>query len=722
MRACTLTRRLLATLCLTAITLAAAHAEELIPGTPLNLSLGANIEKNDLFIDVPAAATTLRLALKADNLADNIDLLITFGRPLDVANIPVENLTAAADYYSIGVDGDEHVAITKSENVPRLQAGRWYITAVNPLASTVNATLTATVQTGPLDPMLIDIDFDTDNADCDSGPWHDNTPFTPVNGNNATTLGEARRNALIRATELLSENLTSPVATRLLACWGRQSFNILASAGPTFIFSQSPGTGYANPNTYISAAPARRLAGTELCRVDPTVLCTDPDIVATFNPSQKWELGLTPMSNATGDPDFISTAMHEITHGLGFISFVDVQNGEKFNDFDDTFSNRVIYFNKGDPMRFADLTNSERFNAIKSKNQLRWDGPAAVASNRNIFASQDMGYPWLYAPAPVEPGSSLSHLHQNFPGSDLMGPVAIGKPRTPGISTAFLEDAGWGNEQTAVITPDPSRGLYWNRALNGHGFDLQRSGSNWFLLMYSYRDDNTPLWYLATGTVTNGVFSGTASQFDYDANRSTEKAQAIPGTGGPVTIDFSAASTANAAACQDGTDRSTATLLGVFNFDLDGTAGQWCVEPFQFGTGPAVTDFTGSWFNSTDSGWGLTIYTKQSATAGATDLVVVLYYYDADGMPRWALGVLLGADLSQEVTVDMSQFTGFCPTCTPVNPDSAQSGTVRLLLSSPSTTASSGNTANISVDFLGAPGGQWVRSDTDIQELSDLPD
>jgi len=717
------------------------HAVELVPGTPLSISLGASgpptavpnpaSVKNDIFIDVPPDATTLRLTLKADNIANDIDLLVTFGKPLDVS-IPVNDLFGTADYISAGADGDEYVAIIKSQNLPALQQGRWFITALNFINTPVNATVTASIQTGPLDPLVIDVVFD-DPTDfggdpmnptpCGIDEWTDSTPFSPIGSNNATTLGEARRNAFLRATELLGATLTSPVPIRIQACWDQLDFGVLAQAGPRTAFARTPGA--ADPDALIPAVLVRRLAGTDLCRVGGGD-CDAPDIIATFTTAAKWEYGLNPAPVNTGDPDFVAVAMHEITHGLGFVSFVDTMTGAKpmLTDgsiVNDLYSDNVVYFNNGDPLRFSDITDAQRFTAMKSITQLQWDGSNAVASPRNIFSGNFMGYPWLHAPVIIEPGSTLSHLHTDFPGDDLMGPVATGKPRTPGISTAFLKDAGWGDAPATVAVPDPTRGLYWDRSKNGHGFDLQRSGSNWFLLMYSYRDDNTPLWYLATGTVTNGVFSGDASQFDYDANR-MEKAQAIPGTGGPVTIDFSQSSVANAAACNDGTNRGTATLLGAFDFDLDGTAGQWCVEPFQFGTGPVVPDFTGSWFNSTDSGWGMTIYTRLSQTAGLSDLIVVLYYYDADGMPRWALGVLLGADLSQEVTVDMSQFTGFCPTCAPVTPGDAPAGTVRLLLSAPSTTAGSGNTANINVDFLGAPGGQWIRADTDIQELSDLPD
>jgi hypothetical protein len=270
-------------------------------------------------------------------------------------------------------------------------------------------------------------------------------------------------------------------------------------------------------------------------------------------------------------------------------------------------------------------------------------------------------------------------------------------------------------EQAVVIPPQgsPSRGMYWDRSRSGHGFDLQRVGDNWFVLMYTYRADNTPLWYLATGEVNSNVFAGTASQFDYDPGRSPPQ-QAIADTGGPISIDFEAA---GKPACNDGVDRSDAFGTAVFNFELDGQQGQWCVEPFRFANGVPMPDFTGSWYNSEDPGWGLTLVTQ--GTGGEETVVVVLYYYDADRQPRWALGSASKVDLGGEVEVEMRQFRGFCLNCTPSEPDSAPVGTVRLTLVAPSLDPDEGNLVSVDVNFLGAPGGAWLKVDEAIQLLSD---
>ena len=270
-----------------------------------------------------------------------------------------------------------------------------------------------------------------------------------------------------------------------------------------------------------------------------------------------------------------------------------------------------------------------------------------------------------------------------------------------------------------VVTPpqgSPTRGMYWDRSRSGHGFDLQRIGENWFFLMYTYHPDNTPLWYLATGEVKDGVFAGTASQFDFDPGRSPPQ-RAIADTGGPIRIDFGAASEPGDHACNDGVDRDSALSTALFDFDLDGQQGQWCVEPFVFANDRPTPDFTGSWYNSEDVGWGLTIVTQ--GNGGDETLMVVLYYYDAEQQPRWALGSASGVDFGSEISVEMLQFSGFCLNCAPGAVEPTAVGTVRLTLAAPSLSLDAGNVVDVDVEFSGAPGGSWQKTDAPIQLLSD---
>jgi hypothetical protein len=262
----------------------------------------------------------------------------------------------------------------------------------------------------------------------------------------------------------------------------------------------------------------------------------------------------------------------------------------------------------------------------------------------------------------------------------------------------------------------PERGMYWDRSRSGHGFDFQRSGDTWFVLMYSYHADNTPVWYLAVGDLVDGVFTGMASQYDFDPGRSPPQ-RAIASSGGVMRIDFTASGNTGENACNDGVDRGNALSTALFDFELDGHVDQWCMEPFLFAYGTPTPDFTGSWFNSEDPGWGLTLVIQGSGENKS--LMVALYYYDAEQQPRWALGSVTNEALEGEITVEMRQFTGFCLDCPPGPVESSVVGTVRLTLVAPSIDLNAGNTISIDVEFSGAPGGSWLRTQKAIQLLSD---
>ena len=89
--------------------------------------------------------------------------------------------------------------------------------------------------------------------------------------------------------------------------------------------------------TWYPVALANALAGSD---IDPG----GDDIDATFNSSigttcpfpSVWYYGLD--GNAGSNIDFVSVLLHELGHGLGFLTFVDLASGAKALGFNDTFS------------------------------------------------------------------------------------------------------------------------------------------------------------------------------------------------------------------------------------------------------------------------------------------------------------------------------------------------------------------------------------------------
>jgi len=160
------------------------------------------------------------------------------------------------------------------------------------------------------------------NIDGAGEGFNDPTPFVPVGGNPATTLGQARLNAFTYAANLWAACLQSNVTIRVNAKMDPQtctpSSAILGSAGAFTAARDFAGAPVAA--TWYSIALANSRAGSDL---DPA----NPDISATFNSNLNgsagclggigWYYGYD--SNPPGsDIDFVSVVTHEIGHGLGF--------------------------------------------------------------------------------------------------------------------------------------------------------------------------------------------------------------------------------------------------------------------------------------------------------------------------------------------------------------------------------------------------------------------
>ncbi|TDR17417.1 YVTN family beta-propeller protein [Marinicella litoralis] len=197
----------------------------------------------------------------------------------------------------------------------------------------------------------------------------------------------------------------------------------------------------------------------------------------------------------------------------------------------------------------------------------------------------------------------------------------------------------------------PRAGLWYNPDRNGHGFDLQRAGDNIFIIWYTYNDDGSPTWYIASGVYTPN-WQANLIRVTWDANSRTPTSEDV----GIATLDFTDAKHAN------------------FSWEINGRAS---AEPFQyldFAAGNTINQQTGSYYDPNDSGWGVSVITQGPVA------VAIMFYYDENGQPIWALGT--GANLAN-TRIDMSANTGFCPDCdfAPTN-DQVFVGTIELNYSS----------------------------------------
>ncbi len=209
--------------------------------------------------------------------------------------------------------------------------------------------------------------------------------------------------------DVWAENFESKVPIYIEATWGRSaSYSILGSARPGSYFSNFSGA--PDPSLWYPSALANALAGKDLDG-------DNPEMIITVNSLANWYRG-GGSGPSKSEYDLQSVILHEMAHGLGFLST---------DSYDDFFGYGSIdqptaydaYVQTGDGRRLSDLPSPslELGQALTSK--LVWSGALGIAANGGVK-------PLLYAPKVYEDGSSVSHLDEATFSS--AGPDAVMTP------------------------------------------------------------------------------------------------------------------------------------------------------------------------------------------------------------------------------------------------------------------------------------------------------
>ncbi|EAT12181.1 hypothetical protein HF888_05200 [Bermanella marisrubri] len=289
----------------------------------------------------------------------------------------------------------------------------------------------------------------------------DNTIVSAEGGNNGTTVGAQRKLSFIKAAEIVAAEIESNVVVEVdaqfagLTCSTNQA--TLGSAGATSNSGYgSPAPGGLRDNTFYPIGLMNAILGSDQ---DPSI----SDITAQFNSnigttnclenSNGWYYGFdAPPSNYIG---FVTVLLHEMTHGFGFASLVNKSTGAKANaSFDDIYS--VYLFDDVTGRSWMDPSQSDADRAASaiSGNRLLWDGTNvntnAVAYTSTGFADKDGSGTFtsgdliqMYAPNPVEGGSSVSHFDTAVSPNELMEPQYTEGTLSLGLAKFLLQDIGW---------------------------------------------------------------------------------------------------------------------------------------------------------------------------------------------------------------------------------------------------------------------------------------
>lgn len=290
--------------------------------------------------------------------------------------------------------------------------------------------------------------------------FNDASVVTATGSNNGTTVGAQRKLSFIKAAEILADQVVSTQTIIVDANFDSDmscnaSSATLGSAGATTNVAYPAATSGLLGNTYYPIGLANAITDSD---IDAGV----SDITSSFNADlgdsdclsgSFWYYGFDAPSGS--DIGFTTVLLHEMTHGLGFASLTDASDGSKAAGIDDIFSN--FLYSKQDSADWSvagGLNDSDRADSAVSVTGLLWNGSnvntKAIglltagyddADTSSSFTSGDRVQ--MYAPNPIEGGSSVSHFTTAASPNEIMEPQYTAGQLDLGLALYLLKDIGW---------------------------------------------------------------------------------------------------------------------------------------------------------------------------------------------------------------------------------------------------------------------------------------
>ncbi len=296
---------------------------------------------------------------------------------------------------------------------------------------------------------------------------------TPTATNPGKTLGEKRRIAFEYALSRWSAQITGTVPISVEAGWSSRAPSggsiPLASASPKHFFFQSVAGTFPRANTFYPGSLADQLSGQDLVQsgstVDISVDCNSyVDDVTTDGFSFNYDTDPTGSTSSS----FVGVVLHEIGHGLGFISGLDEVAGDYPSGHPNVWDS---FMANGAGTQFTTMSNAGRATLATSDNVF-FDGPVTRLYNNDKAAK-------LHAPATFKSGSSLHHLDETKYSTlenvnELMTPNLSYPTQLFGpIVTSILRDMGYVMADTrapsqSIRSPLPGK-AYTSAALAAAG-------------------------------------------------------------------------------------------------------------------------------------------------------------------------------------------------------------------------------------------------------------
>jgi hypothetical protein len=250
----------------------------------------------------------------------------------------------------------------------------------------------------------------------------------------------AAQAAFQAAVDVWEAAINSPRVIHINANWTPLGSGVLGSAGPNAFYLM-------DDNRVYPAALAEAL-----CNCEGNVAT---EITANFNSSfTSWYLptdGNTPSNKW----DFMTVVLHEIGHGLGFLSSFYVNGTQGGWGFTDGTNNYALRYDVNEWTAATggnQLVNTSLYPNPSSALKTQLTDGSVYFGGSNVMAANGGARAKLYAPNPYQPGSSNSHFDEAaFPpgtpnGNALMTPVLNNGEVihvAGNLTLALFRDIGW---------------------------------------------------------------------------------------------------------------------------------------------------------------------------------------------------------------------------------------------------------------------------------------
>lgn len=245
---------------------------------------------------------------------------------------------------------------------------------------------------------------------------------------------EDAKAAFQRAVEIWEYLIYSEVPIRVFAYWEVLGASTLGAANTSGYDINFEGARYAN--TFYPIALAEKLAGR------PLNSDTEGDIYCWFNSSIPWHYG-EPENIRSGTFDFTTVVLHELGHGLGFVSTMGVSGQLGNYGFGTPYKAVYDVFIENDMgLNLIDTTVFKR-NTQALYNELTGN---ALYFEKGTGADR----PRLFAPSPFRQGASIVHLNDSSYPSGNVNSLMTSSARSmevkhdPGpLALSALYEMGW---------------------------------------------------------------------------------------------------------------------------------------------------------------------------------------------------------------------------------------------------------------------------------------